>query len=94
MVSVHGTCEAARLGWLESMDSKGLMLSAHDGIHCWRDARQSQGGNCLHCVHPWAHVVWRQSQVAKLSAVQSRDSYIAITFAPPLQGAPEPNLRS
>ena len=82
--SGDGALKAAPLRWLESMDSNGLMLSARDGIVSLRDASQAHGGNCLHCIHPRAHVVWRQSQVAKLSAVQSRDSYIAITFAQPL----------
>ena len=88
MCSGDGALKAAPLRWLESMDSNGLMLSARDGIVSLRDARKADGGNCLHCIHPGVHVVWRQSQVAKLSAVQSRDSYIAITFAQPLRGAP------
>ena len=87
MCSGDGALKAAPLRWLESMDSNGLMLSGRDGIVSLRDAYRAHGGNCLHCIHPEAHVVWRQSQVAKLSAVQSRDSYIAITFAQPLRGS-------
>jgi hypothetical protein len=34
------------------MDSNGLMLSARDGIVSLRDARQADGGNCLHWLHP------------------------------------------
>jgi len=49
----EGAGNPTRGRWQESMDSKGWMLSARDGMVSLRDARRTDGGNCLHWLHRW-----------------------------------------